>query len=63
MRFNSDSIDNLCRELYNHSDWAYFDTLTQDEQKKALLTEVVIVLYKKPRKSYLETLQTLKGGD
>lgn len=41
-------VDDCCREIYGHTNWAYFDTLSAKEKKKALKDENVIVFYKDP---------------
>ena len=52
MEFQSDKIDEACRSLKGHTNWAYYHTLTDEEKKKALQDETTIVFYRKPEVSH-----------
>ncbi len=45
MKLKPDRLDKACQEIKGHTNWAYFDTLTPQEQEKALQDETVVVFY------------------
>jgi len=48
MKFNSNPIDDACEQVKGHTNWAYFDTLDKEQQKKVLKGEMVIVFFDEP---------------
>ena len=47
MRFNSDTLDEACQEMYGHTDWEYIATPKGKEGVTVLFHEI-------PTKEYLE---------
>tara|TARA_R100000995_G_scaffold58716_2_gene29505 strand:- start:2077 stop:2244 length:168 start_codon:yes stop_codon:yes gene_type:complete len=55
MKYMSDWIDDLCERFYKHTNWAYRETISDEEFKKLLkenkiLNDVHIVFFKDKEK-------------
>ena len=46
-KFIGDGIDEACKGIHGHTNWAYWSTLSDDEKTKALANKdnVVVVFY------------------
>tara|TARA_R100000664_G_scaffold31629_1_gene45432 strand:+ start:310 stop:477 length:168 start_codon:yes stop_codon:yes gene_type:complete len=49
MEFDSDDLDDFCDQQFGHTDWSFYDMMTEEEIKKQKKNMYVIALFIKPR--------------
>tara|TARA_R100000278_G_scaffold96752_1_gene73975 strand:- start:330 stop:494 length:165 start_codon:yes stop_codon:yes gene_type:complete len=46
--YDSDEIDMLCENLLGHTNWAYYDTLSEEQKKDTAKQALTVVFFKEP---------------